>query len=207
LLILASSSIARRRLLEQAFIPHRIIVSDLDEDQFHHSDPTHLVQLLAQAKAEAALNKLFSLDRKVIPLLEERTALIGCDSVFTFEGEVFGKPKDSKEAIERLQRMSSKHGFLHTGHFLTFPFLSASGLEDDKGKYFKKEVISTEVHFVDWSQKEIEEYVMTGEPLQCAGSFALEGRGAMFVDRINGCYSNVIGLSLPWLRKTLFQSK
>ena len=101
MLLLASASPARRRLLEQAQIPHQVMVSGVDEDQIHHSDPAQLVQLLAEAKASAVKLKLdqsTELDRSI-------TAVLGCDSLLSFEGEVFGKPRDEAEAIARWQRM------------------------------------------------------------------------------------------------------
>jgi septum formation protein len=180
-LLLASASPARRRLLEQAAIPHRVQVSGVDEDAIHHADPAQLVQLLAQAKAQAVRDACT--DASI-------TAVLGCDSVLAFEGEVFGKPADAAEAIARWQRMAGSWGELHTGHCLLALGTPAERLA----------TITTRVQFAPLSPAEIEAYVATGEPLQCAGGFALEGRGGALVERIDGCYSNVIGLSLPLLR-------
>jgi septum formation protein len=170
-LLLASASPARSRLLEQAAIPHRVQVSGVDEDAIHHADPAQLVQLLAQAKAQAVRDACR--DASI-------TAVLGCDSVLAFEGEVFGKPADAAEAIARWQRMAG--GWEQTERLAT---------------------ITTRVQFAPLSPAEIEAYVATGEPLQCAGGFALEGRGGAVVERIEGCFSNVIGLSLPLLRRWL----
>jgi septum formation protein len=186
-LLLASASPARRRLLEQAAIPHRVQVSGVDEDAIHHADPAQLVQLLAQAKAQAVHSQLEASSDAGDPI----TAVLGCDSVLAFEGEVFGKPADAAEAIARWQRMAGGWGELHTGHCL----LVAGAQQVDR-----LATITTRVQFAPLSPAEIEAYVATGEPLQCAGGFALEGRGGAVVERIDGCYSNVIGLSLPLLR-------
>jgi len=183
-LLLASASPARRRLLEQAAIPHRVQVSGVDEDAIHHADPAQLVQLLAQAKAQAVRDACT--DASI-------TAVLGCDSVLAFEGEVFGKPADAAEAIARWQRMAGSWGELHTGHCLLALGTPAERLA----------TITTRVQFAPLSPAEIEAYVATGEPLQCAGGFALEGRGGALVERIEGCFSNVIGLSLPLLRSWL----
>jgi septum formation protein len=173
-------------LLEQAAIPHRVRVSGVDESTIHDRDPRALVQQLAFAKASAVQSCLEpSVDAEI-------TAVLGCDSVFVFEGEVFGKPADAKEAIDRWQRMAGGSGELLTGHCL---------VADGQGATMA--CVSTVVHFAELGLGEIEAYVASGEPLHCAGGFALEGRGGLFIRGLTGCYSNVIGLSLPWLRDVL----
>ncbi len=185
-LLLASASPARRRLLEQAGVPHRVRVSGVDEDQIHHADPAELVRLLAEAKATAVAQELD-------PVADaEITAVLGCDSVLSFEGQVFGKPSSPVEAIERWQRMAGRCGSLLTGHCLI-----------RRGQPDVLACVETLVRFAPLSKAEIEAYVASGEPLQCAGGFALEGRGGLCIEGLDGCYSNVIGLSLPWLRQQL----
>ena len=185
-LLLASASPARRRLLEQAGIPHRVRVSGVDERAINAPDPSLLVQRLAQAKATAVYQALDSVADAGI------SAVLGCDSVLVFEGEIFGKPADAAEAVRRWRRMAGQRGELLTGHCLMpvgeDPVLSS---------------VSTGVLFSPLTHREIDDYVATGEPLQCAGGFALEGRGGLCVAGLEGCYSNVIGLSLPWLRQQL----
>lgn len=197
-LLLASASPARRRLLEQAAIPHRIQVSGVDEDAITDPDPRLLVQRLAAAKAKAVWPPQDASVRWVL----------GCDSVFVFEGEVFGKPADPAEAIARWRRMAGGWGELHTGHCL-LPVAAGVGVVgcspplDIRGypaTETRLSTITTRVQFAPLSDAEIASYVATGEPLQCAGGFALEGRGGALVERIEGCVSNVIGLSLPLLR-------
>ena len=197
MLLLASASPARRRLLEQAAIPHRVQVSGVDEDAIHHTDPTQLVQLLAKAKAQAVREACT--DSSI-------TAVLGCDSVLAFEGEVFGKPLHAAEAIDRWRRMASGWGELHTGHCLLVSGEARECPAPDIHGYPTTErlaTITTRVQFAPLTAAEIEAYVATGEPLQCAGGFALEGRGGALVERIEGCFSNVIGLSLPLLRRWL----
>jgi len=189
MLLLASASPARRRLLEQAGIAHRVQVSGVDEEAITHPDPAQLVQLLARAKAAAVLKAPKPPAAGAGPI----TAVLGCDSVLAFDGEVFGKPSDDAEAIARWQRMAGGWGELHTGHCLLAVDTSSERLT----------TVTTRVHFAPLTPAEIEAYVATGEPLQCAGGFALEGRGGAVVERIEGCYSNVIGLSLPLLRRWL----
>ena len=200
MLLLASASPARRRLLEPAALPHRVQVSGVDEDAITDPNPAQLVQRLARAKAHAVWTGCTD---------PEITAVLGCDSVLAFEGEVFGKPADAEEAIARWRRMAGGWGELHTGHCL-LPVVGAGlGLpmnlqgDPDLDALPTITTVTTRVQFASLNEAEIAAYVATGEPLQCAGGFALEGRGGLVVERIEGCFSNVIGLSLPLLRRWL----
>lgn len=186
MLLLASASPARRRLLKQAGIPHRVQVSGVDEEAIHDGDPRRLVQRLAQAKATAVA-------AAPAEQANDWNAVLGCDSLLVFGGEVFGKPANAAEAAERWQRMSGGRAELHTGHCL---------LRSGQGEALL-ETVSTVVQFASVDHATIAAYVATGEPLACAGGFALEGRGSLLVERIEGCVSNVIGLSLPLLRRWL----
>lgn len=183
MLVLASASPARRRLLEQAGIAHRVQVSGVDEESIRHPDPHALVQQLAQAKAAA--------------VVAPGSAVLGCDSLLVFEGEVFGKPANAPEAQARWRRMAGGWGELITGHCLIPARHPAAE------RLPRLAVVATRVQFAPISDAEIDAYVASGEPLQCAGGFALEGRGGLLVERIEGCFSNVIGLSLPLLRRWL----
>ena len=198
MLVLASASPARRRLLEQAAIPHQVRVSGVDEEAISASDPAVLVQQLAQAKAEAVDQALQAEGASAAAW-----AVLGCDSLLVFGGEVFGKPADQAEAIARWRRMAGGVGELLTGHCLLRGngLLRGYGLLPGNG--LQLETVTTRVHFVALTAAEIEAYVATGEPLACAGGFALEGRGGLVVERLEGCFSNVIGLSLPLLRRWL----
>jgi septum formation protein len=187
MLLLASASPARRRLLQQAGIPHRAQASGFDEATITAADPRQLVQQLARAKALAVAEGLRGSEHP-------RNGVLGCDSVLVFEDEIFGKPRDASEAIRRWQRMAGGWGLLHTGHAL---------LGGAAGPGERLETVSTRVLFAAVGLVEIERYVASGEPLQCAGGFALEGRGGLLVEQIEGCVSNVIGLSLPLLRRWL----
>lgn len=198
MLLLASASSARRRLLEQAAIPHRIRVSGVDEEAMTDSDPTRLVLRLAEAKARAVVQVAGS-----SLLAEDGTpcgALLACDSVLSFEGEVFGKPRDPQQAIERWQRLSGRWAELHTGHCL---LRSRPQPGTQLSSAMALATVTTRVQLASIDLAAITAYVATGEPMACAGGFALEGRGGLLVERIDGCYSNVIGLSLPLLRRWL----
>ena len=162
--------------------------------------PREIVEQLALAKAKAVAQALQAGvtghpgEQAGACAWAPMAPVLGCDSLLEFEGEVFGKPRDSREAITRWQRMAGGCGRLHTGHALV--------VSADQNQ-FRQEVVTTLVWFAALNADQIEAYVASGEPLACAGGFALEGRGGMVVDRIEGCFSNVIGLSLPLLRRWL----
>lgn len=183
-LILASASPARRALLTGAGIDAEIIVSGVDESVVEAEDAYTLSLALARMKARTVAAELPA---------DPAVLVLGCDSVLAFEGEIFGKPADAHEAVQRWKAMRGKSGVLHTGHHLT-------GLVSGRQA---EAVGTTAVHFADVTDSEIEAYVASGEPLQVAGAFTLDGRGGAFVERIEGDPGNVIGLSLPLLRTLL----
>lgn len=181
LFVLASASPARRRLLQSAGIQPLVRPSDFDESQIQLSDPAELVQALSLAKAQTMVEHF------------QDALVLGCDSVLAINGEIHGKPADSAEAISRWQRMRGTVGDLYTGHTL---------IDISRSKTLVSCQV-TRVYFAQLSDRQIEAYVATGEPLNCAGCFALEGKGGLFVEKLEGCHSNVIGLSLPLLRQML----
>ncbi len=199
--VLASASLARRRLLETVGIEPVIWPSDFDESQVRVSDTSKLVETLAKCKAETVATAIINDEISGTPNLHYsqisehfRTSLVlGCDSLLVVGGEIYGKPADAGEAIARWQRMRGQVGQLYTGHALI-------DLRRDKSVV---RVEATQVYFARVSDEEIEAYVATGEPLKCAGCFAIEGKGGLFIEKIEGCHSNVIGLSLPLLREML----
>ena len=179
--VLASASPARCRLLQSAGIELVVCPSDFDESQIQLSDPESLVQTLAQRKAETVAAQF------------ESALILGCDSVLLVNGEIHGKPSDPEQAIARWQKMRGHVGELYTGHALI----------DLTQHRTLVRARMTRVYFAQVSDRQIEAYVATGEPLKCAGCFALEGRGGLFVEKLEGCHTNVIGLSLPLLRLLL----
>ena len=179
--VLASASQARHRLLQTVGMKVIVRPSDFDESQIQVNEPAELVQLLAQRKAET-----------VVPQFES-ALIMGCDSVLAVDGKIYGKPVDDAEAIARWQLMQGKFGDLYTGHVLIDLYQHRTLVRCQV----------TRVYFAKMSDRTIQAYVATGEPLRCAGAFALEGFGSLFVEKIAGCHSNVIGLSLPLLRQML----
>jgi septum formation protein len=177
--VLASASPARRRLLQTVGIEPIVCPSDFNESQIQLSEPAQLVQTLAQRKAETVVPQFAS------------ALILGCDSVLAMNGEIYGKPADADEAIARWQLMRGNFGDLYTGHTL---------IDLHQNRTLVKCQV-TRVYFAQISDRTIQAYIATGEPLKCAGAFALEGFGSLFVEKIEGCHSNVIGLSLPLLRQ------
>ena len=204
-LILASQSPARTKLLHNAGIAHEVLVSDVDEDavqaRYGVTDPHDTALLLARAKAEAVAS-LPEADGAIV---------IGCDSVFEFDGEAHGKPYTADVARERMLRMSGGMGVLHTGHWLVDCRDTDTDTEDGDGVARGTgatlgSVSSAEVHFMEMSTEEIETYIATGEPLQCAGSFTIDGYGGAFIRKVDGDPHTVVGLSISTLRALLGQA-
>ena len=179
--ILASASPARRRLLNEAGIAAFVCPSDFDESQVRISEPAELVKTLAQGKAEAVVGRFSD------------SLILGCDSVLAMEGKIYGKPLSLADAIARWQQMRGRVGELYTGHAL---------IDQTQNQTLVRSQV-TRVFFAEASDRQIAAYVASGEPLQCAGCFALDGRGGLLIEKLEGCHSNVIGLSLPLLRKML----
>ncbi|MGP3927563.1 Maf family protein [Streptomyces sp. 8N616] len=182
-LVLASASPARLGLLRQAGLIPEVIVSGVDEDAITTDSPEELARLLAEAKAAAV---------SVRP--EAAGALVvGCDSVLELDGQAFGKPVDAEDATARWKAMRGRSGVLLTGHCV---------IDTATGRRASA-TASTTVRFGEPTDAEIAAYVASGEPLRVAGAFTLDGRSAPFIDGIDGDPGNVIGLSLPLLRRLL----
>jgi len=184
--ILASASPSRKRLLESSGITPEIFVSGVDEE-----DPDLLALKPSEMVIALAIMKAHTV-RQNHPV-GENALVIGCDSTFEFNGESLGKPLTREAAIARAKMMRGKSGYLHTGHSVID---TAQDIE-------VSDISTSKVTFVDMTDREIEEYVDSGEPLQVAGGFTLDGRSAPFISHIDGDPSGIIGLSLPTLRKIM----
>ena len=203
MLILASTSISRNNLLKNSDVKFIQLSSFFDESLIIEKNIKDLALKLSFSKAEVIKNKIKKINLNENLKLSS-VEILGCDSIFEFKGRALGKPKDKEDAYQRWLEMSESHGFLHTGHTLLFCEL----IKNSTKLILKKEVkktISSKVVFSKLQNKEISKYVDSLEPLNCAGGFALEGKGGKFIEKIDGCFSNVMGLSLPWLRKELLE--
>ena len=179
--MLASASPARLRLLRDAGLDPVVVVSGVDESGVAAEDPRVLVQELARLKVVAVAGG------------QVDSLVLGCDSLLVLDGDVLGKPRDAADALDRWTRMRGQTGTLLTGHVVI----------DTRSGQTAAGVAGTEVRFGTPSDTEIQAYVATGEPLHVAGAFTLDGRSAPFIDGIDGDPGNVIGLSLPLLRRLL----
>ena len=192
-LVLASTSPARLSLLRAGGIEPITIAPGVDEEAVAAraesmgliGSSNDLVLLLAKAKAEAVVTHPDA----------QNAIIIGCDSALEFGGKTLGKPHEPEVAKARWRELRGNAGVLHSGHWL-IDNRTGSNLPPATGK-----TSSTIVHFADISDEEIDTYVGTGEPLQVAGAFTIDGLGGAFLSRIEGDTHTVIGLSLPTLRE------
>jgi septum formation protein len=179
-LVLASASPARLRVLRNAGLDPEVVVSGVSED-IATTSTADMVRTLAVAKAEA-----------VAPL-RPGSLVLGCDSMLEVDGRARGKPKNAGEALTTWRRLRGSAQVLFTGHCL----VDAASGQRAVG------VARTTVRFGDPDGPELEAYVASGEPLLTAGGFTIDGRGAAFVDGVDGDPNNVLGLSVALLRRLL----
>lgn len=183
LLTLASTSPARKKILSEAGIAFELLSPGVDEEALVEKEQPRsacdLTLLLAIAKGRAGAD------------LAQTELVLGCDSALEFEGEILGKPMVPELAKERWMKMRGKSGVLHSGHHLID---RASGQE-------VSHCSMTKVYFADLTEAQIDRYVATGEPLQVAGAFTIDSIGGAYIERIEGDYHTVVGLSLTSLRK------
>ena len=183
-LVLASASPARLATLQAAGVEPVVVVSGVDESQVTGLAPAELALQLAELKCAAVAGR---------DDLPPAALVLGCDSVLELDGEALGKPGDADDATRRWQAMRGRTGVLHSGH----------SLRDTGSGHVAAATASTRVHFADVTDDEIAAYVATGEPLQVAGAFTIDGLGGAFVTGIEGDHHTVVGVSLPLLRELL----
>jgi nucleoside triphosphate pyrophosphatase len=193
-LVLASASPGRHKVLRQAGIDPLVVVSGIDEDAVMaelgpDASPTDVVCALARAKAEQVAADLD-------PAVAADCVVVGCDSMLEVDARLVGKPGSADAAHTHWCTLGGRSGQLHTGHCL---------LRLRDGTITGREVESacTTVHFAVPAATDLRAYIDSGEPLNVAGGFTIDGLGGWFVERIEGDSSNVIGLSLPLTRRLL----
>ncbi|MFI6363515.1 Maf family protein [Nocardia sp. NPDC050630] len=192
-LVLASASPARRAVLRSAGIEPVVQISDVDEDAVAAAlppgtAPEVVVVELARAKARSVA--------ATIPDLGADCVVVGCDSMLLVDGELQGKPHTPEVARARWAEMAGRSADLITGHCVL-------RMRDGEIVAEAVDCSRTTVHFAKPEREELDAYIATGEPLQVAGAFTLDGMGGWFVDRIDGDPSSVIGIGLPLLRRLL----
>ncbi len=175
--ILASASPRRRELLAQIGMDFKVIISKADEN-ISEPAPEQLVMKLSDIKAMAVYEEH--------GIEDEATIILGADTVVAFGGKVLGKPKDTQQAKEMLSMLSDNTHQVFTG--VTILYKKQGRLKSET--FYDK----TTVYTYPISDKEIDQYIMTGEPMDKAGSYGIQGIGAKFIKKIDGDYNNVVGL-------------
>lgn len=176
-LILASGSPRRLELLRQIGLEPRVVVSRGEEEK-NDATPEQLVLANALAKG-----------REVRDRLGDRVPILAADTVVALDGEILGKPRDREEAARMLRKLSGRTHRVLTGMALFF-----------QGQV-RTHVETTKVEFSPLSEKDIAWYIATGEPLDKAGAYGIQGKAALFIPSIQGSYTNVVGLPLAPLKK------
>lgn len=191
-LILASASKARAKVLKDAHICFTQISSKrVDEDdiirQNQSLENVEILKILSGAKAYEVATEVRGAE----------TYVIGCDSMFEFDGSLVGKPKNKEHAKELILSYCGRSGDLHTAHTVYYC--------DGKGKVrpVGEDVATTKIYFSEFTGDEVEQYVESGEPLNVAGAFAIDSRGSAFIEKIEGDYHSVVGISPNVVRKIL----
>jgi septum formation protein len=173
MLVLASQSPRRAELLRNARIAFEIDAADIDEQQREGESPTEMVARLAREKARVVAGRRAS------------DLVLGADTTVVIENQILAKPRDKDDAAAMLRRLSGRTHCVVTGVCLI----------GNGGEIARSE--STLVHMVEISEAEVREYVGTGEPMDKAGGYAIQGMASRWVNRIEGCYFNVVGLPVP----------
>lgn len=185
--VLASNSPRRKELLHQIFDSFDVIKSNFNEEVVDEKNPEELVKVLSSKKAEEVFDKIESNESELL--------VIGGDTLVYFDGQVLGKPKDEKDAYNTLKKLQGNKNEVYSAFTVILK----------KGSKLKKETVLSKsiVTMKTIADEEIEEYIKTGEPMDKAGSFSVQGIGNKFVESIEGAYNSVIGLDIERLKEVL----
>jgi septum formation protein len=178
MLVLASQSPRRSEILRQAGIPFTVQTADVDETPFPHEKPEAYVQRLAEWKARA------------VPA-DPGDTVLGADTTVVIDGEMLGKPADAADARRMLVLLSGRRHEVLTGICLKH------------GVEVVRDWAATSVWFAPLGTQDIEEYIASGEPMDKAGAYAIQGLASKFIERIEGCYFNVVGLPVALVFRRL----
>jgi len=193
-LILASASPRRKDLLQQIAVDFLVKASDVTEDNNQALSPGELVIVQAQQKAEAVAREWFEV------INHRQDVVIGADTIVVLDGKVYGKPSSDDEAFSMLSALSGRSHQVITGVAIVrqrsddindFEILTAEAI--------------TQVTFCSLSKQNIRSYIATGESFDKAGAYAIQGKGSLLVEKIEGDYTNVVGLPLPTLATLLLK--
>lgn len=193
MLVLASASPRRRELLTQAGFTFRVHPAHIPEDPFAGEDPVAYVTRLAREKALAVYRELTAEEtaRAGVPADSSAPIVLGADTTVTIDGLILGKPEDAADAERMLRMLSGRTHRVITGVAVVRAAGAVAAAE------------TTEVRFQQLTDEEIAAYVASGEPMDKAGAYAIQGRAACWIPRIEGCYFNVVGLPLALVSNML----
>ena len=193
-IILASSSPRRRELMAQAGFAFEVLVSEADET-IEAETPGEMVEVLSERKAAAVAEEI-----KKQGFAEESVLLVGADTMVAIDGKKLGKPKDEKGAEEMLEELSGRTHHVYTGVTLIRLKKAENGSILQESRTFSE---GTDVSFYPLTKEEIRSYIATGEPMDKAGAYGIQGKAAVFVKEIKGDYNNVVGLPIARLYQEL----
>lgn len=193
-IILASSSPRRRELMAQAGFAFEVLVSEADET-IEAETPGEMVEVLSERKAAAVAEEI-----KKQGFAEESVLLVGADTMVAIDGKKLGKPKDEKGAEEMLEELSGRTHQVYTGVTLIRLRKAENGSILQESRTFSE---GTDVSFYPLTKEEIRSYIATGEPMDKAGAYGIQGKAAVFVKEIKGDYNNVVGLPIARLYQEL----
>ena len=193
-IILASSSPRRRELMAQAGFAFEVLVSEADET-IETETPDEMVEVLSERKAAAVAEEI-----KKQGFAEESILLVGADTMVAIDGKKLGKPKDEKGAEEMLEELSGRTHQVYTGVTLIRLRKAENGSILQESRTFSE---GTDVSFYPLTKEEIRSYIATGEPMDKAGAYGIQGKAAVFVKEIKGDYNNVVGLPIARLYQEL----
>ncbi|MBR1736518.1 MAG: septum formation inhibitor Maf [Firmicutes bacterium] len=179
--ILASASPRRKEILSLLDIPFQVITSDADETVSPELKPNEVVETLSLRKAKAVLSTLAN---------HENTVIISADTIVVHNNKILGKPKDKEDAFHILSSLSGDVHYVYTGITVIADKITTVSL-------------SSKVFFSPLSDKEILDYIETGEPMDKAGAYGIQGKGGKFIEKIDGDYYNIVGLPLNMLYSLL----
>lgn len=193
-IILASSSPRRRELMAQAGFAFEVLVSEADET-IETETPGEMVEVLSERKAAAVAEEITRQG-----FAEESVLLVGADTMVAIDGKKLGKPKDEKGAEEMLEELSGRTHQVYTGVTLIRLKKAENGSILQESRTFSE---GTDVSFYPLTKEEIRSYIATGEPMDKAGAYGIQGKAAVFVKEIKGDYNNVVGLPIARLYQEL----
>lgn len=186
-IVLASNSPRRKELLHQIFNDFDVIKSNFDEDEVKEKEPEKLVQMLSLKKAEEVFYRIQNKENEIL--------VIGGDTLVYFDGEILGKPKDKKDAFNTLKRLQGNSNKVYSA----FTIILKKDNKTIKETCLSKTIVTMKA----MSDEEIEEYIKTGEPMDKAGSYGVQGEGNKHIQKIEGSYNTAIGLDIEKLEEIL----